>query len=386
MYTAISGGSLDIVKMLIARDIPVKHLRDNKGWRPIHQAALNGHSAMIEFLMKNGADLNARTPSGKSAYNIAGEAGRKDVLELIGKLGGDPSPQQFPELRGPYLGQPVPGQNPSVFAPDIVVANHSGLTISPDGNEFYWQSPEQTIWTTKLENGLWTKPEAVPFSQKIKGLFVDDVPFITPDGRKMFFTSRRPVDSASDRKRKHLVCREKFVRLVGPETAGPRSQYDDAPLAGLRFQFRDPLFFRRRAGWIRRNGPLLFPAHRREVHQTAKSGPGRQRQDQRWLPVRRAGRILFDLRTGQRVGILDQFPGEGRKLAGAGEASAGLPGFLPHDFSGRQVSLLRRQRDLVGGGEIHRRLAAGRTPARTFPTSCSDYAATASLRSSRSDR
>jgi len=197
MYTAISGGSLEIVKMLMARDIPVKHFRDFKGWRPIHQAALNGHSAMIEFLVNNGADLNVRTPSGKSAYNIAGEAGRKDVVDLITKLGGDSSPQQFPELRGPYLGQSAPGQNPSVFAPDIVVSNHSGITIAPEGNEFYWQSPEQTIWTTKLENGVWTKPEAVPFSQKIKKRFVDDVPFISPDGKKMFFTSKRPEDSAS---------------------------------------------------------------------------------------------------------------------------------------------------------------------------------------------
>ncbi len=221
MYTAISGGSLDIVKMLMARDIPIKHFRDIKGWRPIHQAALNGHSAMIEFLMKNGADINVRTPSGKSAYNIAGEAGRKDTKELIGKLGGDPSPQQFPELHGPYLGQSAPGQNPSVFAPDIVVANHSGITISPDGHEVFWQSPEQTIWTTKLENGLWTKPEAVPFSHKIKGLFVDDVPFLSPDGRKMFFTSRRPVDSASAEKENIWFAERNSSGWSDPKPLGP---------------------------------------------------------------------------------------------------------------------------------------------------------------------
>jgi len=197
MYTAIEGGSVEIVHMLMAKNVPVKHFRNPNGWRPIHQAAHNGHLAMIKFLAEHGADINAPTFSGKSAYNLADEAGKKEARELILKLGGRSTPQEFPELKGPYLGQAAPGREPKIFAPDIVVPSHSSTTGTREGNEFYWQSPEGTIWTTRLENGRWSKPEVVPFSDKIKGRSTDDVPFLSPDGQKMFFTSTRPVGSTA---------------------------------------------------------------------------------------------------------------------------------------------------------------------------------------------
>ncbi len=197
MYTAIGGGSVEIVKMLLARNIPVQHLSNAHGWRPIHSVARRGHLAMIEFLAGHGADLKARTPAGKSAYSIAQDAGQSDAAALILKLGGDPGPQMFPGLKGPYLGQDPPGKDPKVFAPDIVLPHHSSVTIAPDGREIYWQSPEQTIWTTRLDEELWTKPEALPFSQEVKGRYTDDVPFVSPDGQRMFFTSTRPVEGSA---------------------------------------------------------------------------------------------------------------------------------------------------------------------------------------------
>ncbi len=220
MYTAMGGGSVEIVNMLMAKNIPVKHLRNHNGWRPIHQAASNGHLAMIRFLVEHGADINARTLSGKSAYNLADEAGKKEMLELILQLGGQSSPQQFPDLNGPYLGQTVPDREPKTFAPDIVVPNHSSITGTRGGNEFYWQSPEGTIWTTRLENGKWSKPEAVPFSDMIKGQFTDDVPFISPDEKKMFFTSTRPVGSAAPGKENIWVVEKTPAGWSAPKPLG----------------------------------------------------------------------------------------------------------------------------------------------------------------------
>ncbi len=65
----------------------------------------------------------------------------------------------------------------------------------------YWQSStDRVIWMTKMQDGRWTLPEAVPFSLAVKGKYIDDVPCISPDGEKMFFTSTRPIGADSSAK------------------------------------------------------------------------------------------------------------------------------------------------------------------------------------------
>ncbi len=100
MRGAVAGGSLAIVNLLLAKNIPLRDETNINGWTPLHLAAKNGHPAMVEFLVKNGADLNRRTLGGKCAENIAAEAKRNEVLQLIVKLGGKPGPAEFPELKG----------------------------------------------------------------------------------------------------------------------------------------------------------------------------------------------------------------------------------------------------------------------------------------------
>jgi hypothetical protein len=103
----------------------------------------------------------------------------------------------FPRLEGPYLGQDPPGRKLERFAPGIISSDHSSIAITPDGKEMYWHSGKgertREIWMTKLKNGQWTKPEAVRFSKSLFGIYNYDVPFISPDGAKMFFVSTRPT-------------------------------------------------------------------------------------------------------------------------------------------------------------------------------------------------
>jgi len=202
MKRAIAGGSIEIVNKLLDKNIPLQLSSNVFGWTPLHYAALNGHIPMIEFLIEKGAKINERTLSGKSSYNIAEEKGRKELMKVIERLGGNSGPQQFPDLRGPYLGQISPKDRPLIFAPDIVSssegdANHGGITISNDGNEIYWNI-KNNIWFTKLESGKWTAPDIINFSKKNIG-FTDDNPSLSPDNKKMFFTSTRP-GSVSERK------------------------------------------------------------------------------------------------------------------------------------------------------------------------------------------
>jgi ankyrin repeat protein len=203
MSQALKGGSLEMVKILQSKNIPVDISPDFRGWTPLHYAVARNNPEMMEFLSKNGANINKRTLSGKSPYNIAEENENKELMNLIVKSGGNTDPQQFPVLTGPYLGQKLLGKIPERFAPDIVIPNHSTITISPDGSELYWNSGpafgDGPIMMTKLIDGKWIKPVEAPFSGKKKSHW-DDCPFVTPDNKKLFFISSRPIGNSNSRK------------------------------------------------------------------------------------------------------------------------------------------------------------------------------------------
>jgi len=38
---------------------------DENGWQPLHEAVRGGHTYVVEYLLKEGADVNARTGHGK---------------------------------------------------------------------------------------------------------------------------------------------------------------------------------------------------------------------------------------------------------------------------------------------------------------------------------
>ncbi|MHC1705112.1 MAG: ankyrin repeat domain-containing protein [Tenuifilaceae bacterium] len=200
MRNAIISGSLEIVEILQSKNIPLDFSANINGLTPLHGLVSNQNALeMIEFIVKNGADINALTNDGRSAYNIADASGNKEALSLILKLGGNAEPQKFPELRGPYLGQTPPGIEAKRFAPGIVISDHGTMTISPDGNEIYWGTGT-SIMMTKIQDGKWTMPNYAPFSSQSDINFYDDVPFITPDNKKLFFTSKRLISPGSGTK------------------------------------------------------------------------------------------------------------------------------------------------------------------------------------------
>ena len=105
------------------------------------------------------------------------------------------SETDFSQLIGPYFGQKPPGMTAEIFAPGIVSTEHGEFcsVFSPDGNEFYWSlsgAPYPAIVVMRQNNGRWSKPEIVPFSGKCLDY---DMAF-TPDGKQLFFCSRRPLD------------------------------------------------------------------------------------------------------------------------------------------------------------------------------------------------
>lgn len=97
-------------------------------------------------------------------------------------------------LKGPYLGQEPPGQTPKIFAPGIVSTekNELNCTFSPDRKQMFFtrtiNGRHTTMVMTLMEN-VWKGPEIAPFS----GEYADVDPYVSSDGNRLYFSSRRPL-------------------------------------------------------------------------------------------------------------------------------------------------------------------------------------------------
>lgn len=97
--------------------------------------------------------------------------------------------------RGAYLGQAPPGTTPALFAPGIVSTqqNEVNAVFTPDGKQFYFSRFQAgrgyTIMQMRDRDGQWTEPEVAPFS----GEYSEVDMFVTHDGGRFFFISKRPV-------------------------------------------------------------------------------------------------------------------------------------------------------------------------------------------------
>ena len=112
--------------------------------------------------------------------------------------------KDFPVLKGPYLGQKTPGMTPELFAPGIIStgANEMNICFSPDGDAVFYfiTGPSfrpRIILTSFIENSVWTKPMELPFFDIDR---TDSYPFMTPDGKKLFFNSSRPYEGMDNSK------------------------------------------------------------------------------------------------------------------------------------------------------------------------------------------
>jgi len=104
--------------------------------------------------------------------------------------------KEFPKLTGPYLGQKPPGMKPEIFAPGIIStgAHELDICFSADGNEVFYSVTgpafqPRVILSSSTVNTVWSKPQELPFFDPAR---TDGYPFLTPDGKRLFFNSSRP--------------------------------------------------------------------------------------------------------------------------------------------------------------------------------------------------
>ncbi|MDB5134034.1 MAG: translocation protein TolB [Mucilaginibacter sp.] len=88
---------------------------------------------------------------------------------------------------------------PQVFAHGVASTPYDewATSFTPDGRTVFF-SQGGLYWTicfSKMVAGKWSRPNVISFS----GKWNDTDPFVSPDGKRMFFISNRPVDTASDK-------------------------------------------------------------------------------------------------------------------------------------------------------------------------------------------
>jgi len=105
-----------------------------------------------------------------------------------------------------YLNESPPDAIPMVFAPGVVSSSNNyefKIAFSPDGKEIYFTrgvgtgSKERHIFCTKLTKDGWKNPEIASFCNIN---YMDEYPTISPDGKKLFFGSNRPLPVSWHRK------------------------------------------------------------------------------------------------------------------------------------------------------------------------------------------
>jgi Tol biopolymer transport system component len=87
---------------------------------------------------------------------------------------------------------------PVVFVPGVVSTpdDEFAPSFTPDGNTVYFSNGSSEIYFSKLIHSKWAKPKVADFS----GRWKDMDPFISPDGKRLFFSSYRPLNGEPQNK------------------------------------------------------------------------------------------------------------------------------------------------------------------------------------------
>ena len=82
LHDAAKAGDLQVVQKLIVQgaDVNAKAVRDET---PLMHAALAGNGDIVNYLLQRGADINARNASGLTALHAAAYAGQTEIVSLL---------------------------------------------------------------------------------------------------------------------------------------------------------------------------------------------------------------------------------------------------------------------------------------------------------------
>ena len=125
---------------------------------------------------------------------------------------------------------------PRLFAEGVINLDGEeyGPALMPDGRTIFFarrlnNRKMEHIFVSRFENGKWCAAEVAPFS----GQYFDKEPFVSPDGGKIFFASKRPIDAATQKKDFNIWMVEMTKNgWSAPQNLGPpvnSDGYDNYP-------------------------------------------------------------------------------------------------------------------------------------------------------------
>ena len=121
----------------------------------------------------------------------------------------------------------------TVFAPGVVSSpfDEAVATFTPDGNTVYFAQGtiSMEICYSKRAGDQWEKPHVA----SVSGRWGDWDPFLSPDGRQIYFVSNRPLDTTGEKKfirNTHLWYAE---RLDGNDWSQPQCIKDSFNMDGI---------------------------------------------------------------------------------------------------------------------------------------------------------
>ena len=137
----------------------------------------------------------------------------------------------------PFGAEPVPAPIP--FGPEMSTPGVSeyGISFTPDTREAYFTRQVEgrrgrpQIFVSRFMEGAWSRAELAPFSTGW-----EESPFVTPDGRRLLFSSRRDVPGWGPVRGNNNLWEVEWVegvwgqpRPLQGEVNRPREEDDDAP-------------------------------------------------------------------------------------------------------------------------------------------------------------
>ena len=84
---AVKDKETQIIELLLKKvDLNSK---DNRGWSPLHWAALYGHTDIARFFIDKGAEVNAKDKNGCTPLHWAAKKGHADIVRILLNAGAD---------------------------------------------------------------------------------------------------------------------------------------------------------------------------------------------------------------------------------------------------------------------------------------------------------
>lgn len=145
----------------------------------------------------------------------------KSTLFFVGLILANPS---FAQPNPKYFNEEPPGSTPKVFAPGKVSTESEfefGAVFSADRNEFYYGvalGGRAETRSMRYENGSWSQP----FKVLSHDIYSFNDPFLSPDNKRLYFISDRPVSGTGPKKDYDIWYVERQGdKWSDPKNAGP---------------------------------------------------------------------------------------------------------------------------------------------------------------------